>query len=141
MDKFKVAIGSVGRMKCGANLFWQNFLGSVMPGVPENPKAVQEYVDHYFTEPARLPHDIIIAVDSDGFDPLTHKGSLVRVSPEEPVHAWALAVARDIDRRVDDEVRKLWKYHSLTCTFHFERLENEDDTYYRAVNLREAPVA
>jgi hypothetical protein len=126
-------------MKCGANLFWQDFLGTVVPGVPENPRAVTEYMNHYFAKPARLPHEIVIAVESDGFNPLSRKGGLIRVSPEEPVHAWALAVARDIDLRVDDNVLKQWRYHSLTVTFHFECLASEDEKFYRAANLREAP--
>ena len=46
--KFKAAMGSVGHMKCGGNLFWQDLLASVSPGVPESTRAVNEYKDHYF---------------------------------------------------------------------------------------------
>lgn len=80
----------------------------------------------------------MIAVGSKEFDPMSHRGSLLRVSPEEPIHAWVLAVARDIDAKVDRSVLDLWAHSALTTTFHFEVLESEDDKYYRAANLREA---
>lgn len=77
-------------------------------------------------------------MDSAGFDPMAHKGSLLRVSPEEPIHAWLLAVSRDIDSQVDQSVLDQWLHSALTVTFHFEVLQSEDEKYFRAANLREA---
>ena len=81
-------------------------------------------------------------MDSATDDPLEKKGALKRVSPEEVVQAFELAIARDIRANPDDhDVLKKWRASMLTVTFSFEVLPNEDVRYWRGVNLRELLVS
>ena len=135
MAKYLAAIGKVGVHKCGANIFWQDWLMSASPGVPVSRRAVNEYINYYFATPARMPHDIVIAVAGTSTNPLHTQGALPRVSPDEPVYAWLLAVARDIDAGLPMEA---WVHSALTVTFTFRTLVTDDDKYFAAANLREA---
>ena len=92
-------------------------------------------ITYYFATPARTPHDIVIAVAGTQTHPLRAQGALSRVSPDEPVYAWLLAVARDIDAGLPMDG---WVHSALTVTFTFRQLVTEEDKYYAAVNLREA---
>jgi len=135
MAKYLAAIGTVGVYKCGANIFWQDWLNSPSPGVPVSRRAVDEYINYYFAKPGRMPHDIVIAIAGTHVNPLHAAGALSRVSPDEPVYAWLLAAARDIDAGLPMDG---WVHSALTVTFTFRQLVTEDEKYYAAVNLREA---
>ena len=85
-----------------------------------------------------MPQPVVVALYTAVVNPLTVKGSLARVSPDEPVHAWLLAVCRDIQDGAGDGVLQGWYHSALTTSFHFELLPSDDEQLYRAANLREA---
>ena len=70
-------------------------------------------------------NDIHIRLD---YNPLEHKGALLRVSPEE-VGAVVLAMARDIHNQKADTVLQGWKRTVLSATGTFKILPSATERY------------
>jgi len=84
---------------------------------------------------------IHVAVPGVEFDPLEHKGALLRVSPEEITGALVLAIARDIQNSEPAEVLQSWKQVVLSTTCVFKVLPTATDRYWYALQQRELIVA
>lgn len=140
IDLYNVAVRSEGLYEAGCNFFWQNSLFTTTPSVPVNEIAVRKLMEQHFPSgPARFPWALVVGVPSDDYNPLEHKGSLQKASPEEMGHAFILAIARDIEQGVDAGVLSQWKKRALSVTFVFDASLNTDDAlYFKSVSLREA---
>jgi hypothetical protein len=65
---------------------------------------------------------IHIDVDDVSFNPLMHKGALLRASPEEVTGAIVFAIARGIEDNEDISVLQAWKRSVLSTTGMFKLL-------------------
>ena len=63
--------------------------------MPVNSVAVQKIADRDLREPTVCPM-IKIAADNTTWDPTSCRGAWRRITPEEVVHAYILAIARDV---------------------------------------------
>jgi hypothetical protein len=149
-----MALTSQGKYKCGANLFWINQLWTAVPGIPINPSSIERLTAFYLESPGPVPMDLVIAVPQASFKPNEHMGALQCVSPDEVRIAYFSAVAKAVrecsaaeadgltSAAAADLTRKLklWRHHTLTCTFEFRVLSTSDEVYFSAINLREKLV-
>lgn len=136
LDKYQMSMGATKLYKCAGNVFWQSWQPA-QRGIPVSARAVYEYAAHYFPDPRPFKHDIVVVVDGKT-NPLERKGSLERVSPEEPLLAWLVAVCRDLDNNAPNTRIDQWVHTALTATFLFQELQTDDEKFYMAANLREA---
>ena len=90
----------------------------------------------YFTEPAAMPHNIIISL-KEGERPLDKRGALRAIIPEEARHAMMAAIARDISNGVESEVLEEWRHKALSCTATFQVHASEAERCRVAMQLRE----
>ena len=97
---------------CGVNMAWLNQTCSATPGVPARKSAVDQVASTVFAKPTVLDQ-LHVAVPSVEYKVVEHKGSLMRVSPEEITGAYFLAVARDIGRGEPTEM--LWAWEMCIC--------------------------
>ena len=84
-----------GHSECCSNFFDQDWRFTCSPGVPVNAAAVQKIADRDFRTPKPCPM-IQIGAETVGWDPTTCRGAWRRITPEEVIHAYILAVARDV---------------------------------------------
>ena len=109
----KGALQSSGTAEFGGNFFWQSTLDSPVPNVPIRTKAVEKLRDRDFAEPVEFPDKLRAAVDNADADVAETQGTWVHVTPDELIHAYVLAIARDIVRADKPD---LWKYKLMfTC--------------------------
>ena len=84
-----VALKSVGKYRCAANLFWLA-LGRVSnPMIPIYERNISQLQQTFFQEPGDMPYTVIVPVDPDwkAADIMHRRGNLPRVSPEDSVLA------------------------------------------------------
>ena len=89
-----------------------------------------------FAKPTVL-EQLHVAVPSVEYKVVEHKGSLMRVSPEEITGAYFLAVARDIGRGEPTETVRAWEKCILSTTCKFVLLPGQMDRYWYALARRE----
>ena len=151
----KVALAREKKYICSGNFWWHNLLASATPGVPLRKDRVLELGRHMFNVDGdadaacgadrplpHLPGMLTVLVESPDVDVLSHKGALLRVSPEEIAHAAVFICAGEIMANKPEERLLRWKAIFLSCCFAFEVGEpGHDACYWRAYNLRQAIVA
>ena len=120
----------------GINLFWINLQWSATPGVPLRVSAIEAMARTTFRAPVSVG-TIHVAVPGAEFNPLEHKGALLRVSPEEITGALVLAISRDIQNNEPAEVLQSWKQVILSTTCVFKVLPTATDRYWYALQQRE----
>ena len=120
----------------GINLFWCDGMYTPTPGIPVRAETVEDVMECYFTEPATMPHAIIISLKA-GERPVDERGALCAVSPEEMRHAMMAALARDISNGVESEVWEEWRRKALSCTATFQVHASEAERCRVAMQLRE----
>jgi len=120
----------------GISLFWCDGMFTPTPGIPVRAETVEDVMECYFTEPATMPHTIIISLKA-GERPLDKRGALCAVSPEEMRHAMMAAIARDISNGVESEVLEEWRRKALSCTATFQAHASEAERCRVAMQLRE----
>ena len=74
--------GELQAYTCGINFSWVNLLYSATPGIPIRMAAVQEVVEKTFLEPKPM-ENLTIGIPNHDYKVKSHKGALLRVSPEE----------------------------------------------------------
>jgi hypothetical protein len=136
-DLCKVALKKKGLYKCGGNIFWADALWTPLPGVPVRQSAVEEIKAHYFSEPCPFPSMVVIGVPSKDENPMDHRGSMKRVSPEEMVHALMFRIASEIEGGATQRRLQDWRRMSLSVSFHFKLLESDDARFWESARLRE----
>jgi len=71
---------------------------------------------------------------------MAHRGSWKRATPEELIHAYILAVARDVwnpKLASNSALMKEWRFHLLSATFVFQVISTEEDLFWRTAAIRE----
>ena len=127
---------SAGSYVCGGNIFWVDPFFSVLYGIPYSKVKVLKVANHRFARPAAFPFPISIPVKTlADWKPMDHKGALEHQTPEEMLHAWYFAVARDIEAQADMVVLQEWRRFALTTPMSFLMKEqrpgvNDSDVMY-----------
>jgi hypothetical protein len=71
-------------------------------------------------------------------DVFEHKGAWRRVTPEELVHGYILAIARDIAPPTKPLAKlKQWRFHLLTTSFNFRIVPSDEELFWLAAKFRE----
>ena len=136
LPSYKKAMSHTSSYTAGMNVFWTNLQWSPTPGVPLRVSAIEQMTKTMFKEPAPI-NEVHIAVTGPDFNPLMHKGALLRVSPEEITSAFVLAIARDIKNSEVDVVLRTWRKFALSATGKFVVLKTATDRYWYALQQRE----
>ncbi len=129
--------------RCAGNLFWQNFFLSSTPKVPLSMKRLQAWKHQIFGTPPTPTHFhdrmAVFAVDSADFDMSSHKGRLMRLSPEEISHAVVAALAESVKAGATDGEIDMWLKVVLSTPCVFEIVGGGDGAahYWRAFELRQ----
>ena len=93
---YKATMEATGLVELAANIFSIDLKFSATPGVPINVTATNNLRDREFQDPVPYPDKIRIAVPDKKWPAWEHIGEWKAFSPEEMVHAYILAVARDV---------------------------------------------
>ena len=136
VDSCKQAPAASGTYTAGMNLFWIDLQWSSTPGVPLRMSAIEEMAKTMFKTPTVI-NEVHIAVPDPTYNPLMHRGALLRVSPEEITGAVVLAIARDITNNECDAVLRAWRRHVLSTSGRFQVLPAATDRYWYALQQRE----
>ena len=133
---YKNALTAGNTYTAGINLFWIDLQWSSTPGVPLRISAIEQMSSTMFKQPTVIT-EVHIATSGPDFNPLTHKGALLRVSPEEITGAVVLAISRDITNNECDAVIRAWRKHVLSVSGRFQVLPSATDRYWYALQQRE----
>ena len=141
-ELYTQAMGNAGEYKCGCNLFWLDFDEVDGPGrdVPLSMKQINGLMTHYFQSPRAFPKDVVVDARPETL-PSSIKNKLVRVSPPEIIHALVMAIYRDFQDGVADDVMQGWRKCVLSCPMVFKNLDSEDDKHWRLLQERQNSVA
>ena len=131
--KFKSDMLAAGISEQAGNFFYQNSFLVPLAGVPLNRQSMDILRDRNFKEPIAFPDKLLVAIPGAGYDAGAHLGAWQHITPEELIHAYILAVARDTD---DHAKMKTWRYHLLTVTFSFV-IAAGDDVHWKQARVRE----
>jgi hypothetical protein len=127
-----------GLAEAASNFFDACWKYTTSPGVPVNRKAVKNLSDRDFAVPCPFPEPIVIGAPSCDWDPTKTRGSWQRATAEELVHAYILAVARDVQLpKKKAGVLEEWRFHLLTCSFRFEIVATEEELFFKSARMRE----
>ena len=92
----------------------------------------------YFETPSAMPRPVVISVTDLDSNPLSQRGALQAISPEELRCAMLFAMARDVTNGADDkETLTTWRRHALSVTMQFMHHPSHDAMYFAACQLRE----
>ena len=126
MMSYQAAMQATGTYEAACHMWWLNLRHRCNPSVPVNGKAVRDLKAQHFKEPSRVyPITVVVALESTMVNPMTMKGGLIRVSPEELEEAFLLRVAEAIDSGASEEEMDLWKAAMLSVTISFIVCGNE----------------
>jgi hypothetical protein len=133
---YMIAMRVCGTYTAGCNLWHLNLWYKAMGDVPVNEGAVASLMTNFFPVPSVVfPLGMTVVADPE---PLVMKGRILVVSPIEIIDALIFAVSACIDAQVPDELMNKWVVCMRSVPFTFEKLESEDDRYFKALNIREA---
>ncbi len=146
LDHLHEAMAGPGRYTCAGNDWWLNPTFSPQPGIPYNTVAIDGLNTSTFNEPEDYIGTTVILVPEKKFNPLNHKGGLMRLSPEEMFYAKILRVADIIKTEpANTELLNRWRAAFLNSSFTFELFESggvevPEAALARSMNLREQAV-
>ena len=73
--------------ECAGNVAWINELYAPLPGIPMNYDHVQAIANDVYGSPSKVGNvSLVVAVESDTWDPMRHLGSMRLASPMETLH-------------------------------------------------------
>ena len=137
-QSFEQAMTDIGTYRCGANALW----ASLATGpVSVNQVKLQQLIDYEFKEPAKVfPETVVIAVHPDLPSPLDDaaRGTLARVTPEEPLHAWVKVTAARIRHGADAAELAAWVNMAKNCSIEFQKIPHSKDLFWKQVKERES---
>ena len=119
----------------GGNVLWGSPTSSLTPNVGINTKAVETFIKNTWpsggvAEPLNIPIDFLAS------EPNMQKGSLVRVSPEEPQQALVIHVGARLLAGADADDKRAWKACLLSGSVRFIRLGTSDEQFFWVTNAR-----
>ncbi len=136
-DTFEKAMNGPGEYQAACCIGWINEKFAAIHGVPYNKEMILTLSNHQFSDPSHFPVALQVVVEDAQTKPLERKGSLCSVTPEELIHAFYWAVARDIKNSVSQDIMDKWEHVMRTTMFHFTIVKDNEQLYYRVFNLRE----
>ena len=141
-DMFKAAMAPAGAgyYRCGGNALWAS-ASSGPVGV--NANKLEELINWGFPRPAPVfPETVIIGVFLGNKGPkptdVGVRGSLLRISPEEPLHAWILAASRAVRDGASEEDLEAWVGMVMAAPLEFRRIPDQNAVFWAQVAEREA---
>ena len=136
-EEFAVAIRKKGCYESAYNIFCLNWRWSASKTVPYKMRLATACKDHFFKTPRTdAPLKFHVAL-GEGDDPESMFGTLLSLSPLEPLHALAFAVDEHTAAGMDDEQFRTRRSLMLSVTVCFERIENVEKRFWRSLQLRE----
>ena len=132
--------GGPGVYRCGGNALWASIAtGPVAP----NKNKLAELIKWQFSRPQTVfPETIVIGVlppgGAGGPTPtdVNARGSLVRLTPEEPLHAWITVAAKSV--REGDYPVADWVQMVLAAPLEFKLLSDRSAIFWEQVSERES---
>ena len=107
-----------------------------------NQQAVQNLAKHWHSDgPGGVTNSPVIIAAHPVLDVKARQGDLVRVSPQETVHAFIFACADVCRSGATASELDQWRKAMLSTTFRFETILTREDLYWRAANLWELVVS
>ena len=137
-EEYANAMANVGIYRCGGNALWA---GLQSGPVAVNKSKLETIIKTQFETPKSVfPETVIIAVTSTGPKPTNEKarGTLVRISPEEPLHAWVVATARSIRAGEGPEVLAQWVNMIQSASLEFRKIDDAKRLFWEQVAERES---
>ncbi len=131
--KLSQDLQNAGMSEQAGNFFWQDSFLVPLAGVPLNPQSVAILRDRNFKEPVAFPDKLVVAASGPEYDAGSHLGAWQHITPEEIIHAYILAAARDVSNH---KKMKAWRFHMLTVTFSFVIAVGEE-IHWKQARLRE----
>ena len=123
------------------NLFLHDLRWRPQCGIPTTPKASSTSRHTPFASlPDHINFEVHVAVAGSTVKPLDQvvRGTLPRISPEEPVHAllWALD---DVlaDPRLSEDDKRGWVSRIRNVMYVFHKLSDHKETIRKSINIRE----
>ena len=123
---------------CGGVFQWANHMLCATAGVQINEADVDKIIatDYSNGAPGEISHPITFAVTQDDFDPMQHKGSLMRLSPLEFSDAAIKACAQAVMANADDADVRRWHKAFRSVRINFVRIPEHKMAMY-AFSARE----
>ena len=132
-DRLTTDLANAGMCEMAGNLLWLNVFRPPLAGVPINASGVDILMNRNFREPVSFPAPLMVAVPTTQYKAEEHLGDWQFITPEEVIHAYLLAAARDVGNQ---QKMKLWRFHMLTTSFCFV-VSHGEDVHWRQARLRE----
>ena len=132
--------GGPGYYRCGGNALWASTKSG--PVAPAKTK-MDELIKWQFAAPdVVFPETIIIGVfpTTKGPKPtdVSARGSLIRLSPEEPLHAWITVAAESIRNDEGPEQLASWVAMVMAAPLEFRRIPDQKAVFWAQVSERES---
>lgn len=127
---------NAGISEQAGNLFWQDSFLVPIAGIPMNTQAMTMMMQRNFKDPCPFPDKLVVAVSGVDYDAAGRLGAWQHITPEEILHAYIFAVARDAKQPGNHARVKAWRYHLLTVTFSFV-IASGEDIYWKQARMRE----
>ncbi len=99
---------------------WLDIMFSPMPNVPLRKSSVPMLKARYFVRPTTFPGDIHVALESPEEDPMSAKGRLKAISPEEVRVTPCERIAERIEIGAPTDELELWMLLMRKVSFRFE---------------------
>ena len=115
----------------GVNVLWDSPLSSLTPNVKVNKVAIEKFIANTWADGPKPLSEPVDFVATPG-----NSGQRTRLSPEEPVQALVIHVARRISSGASKQELDQWLRTILSCNGRFIRAESWTEQYFWAVNLR-----
>ena len=138
IGKCKKGLDASGKAyKAAINIWSLDIMQLPTPGVPIMANAIQKLREHHFGQPAVLPLDIVVGVESsDAANKALQDRALKQVSAPELVFAYIEAVALDL-KKGDEELMAKWRQTMLCCPCLFRKVESKDEMHQLSIQFRE----
>jgi hypothetical protein len=132
-----IAAGGAGAYSGAFNIWFLDPNYTPVQGVAINQKEVETLGNHSFaTPPPSFPFQVICGCLSCA-SPADMRGHAKVLSPMEPLDAFFLRVAEDIQNNADEAVLDGWKRCMLQVMVTFHRVDTPDAMLWKSINLRE----
>lgn len=147
LQEFQVAMQAHGVYRCAMNELYLDKFFAVQSGIPYNRTKIFELAETSFSSPGQWNGtNVVLVSDLKKFNPKSSKGSLRRLSPEEPNFARIIGIHSAILAGADDSVLDGFKVDLLCAPFQFEYYEGGAQNPLhgalpRAINLRESVLS
>ena len=136
-NSYQTAMKVHGSYTCGGDVFWTKFDFTPTPGVPIRISAIETLMSFYFETPSVMPRPVVVSVTDLDANPLSQRGALQAISPEELRCAMLFAIARDVANGAGKEALNAWRRNALSVTMQFIHRPSRDAMYFAACQLRE----